>query len=312
MGVLRQPTVVRADRARHIPARLRRASAREAGELRRGRSAPRHRRDAAPRVRARASPDVGWGHAGTIGELAGSGALLIAFTVNELRHRNALFPLSILRVPGLAAADATQIIALAGFYSLFFFVTLYMQNVLHYSQIQAGAAYLPTTFGVALSAGIGSQLALRVGTRPVIVVGALIAAGGVYWLSRIPVHGSYVSDLLPGLVIMSLGLGAVFVGVTTAAQAGVPADRAGLAAALINASTWLGGALGLAVLSAVSTSRAHDLLVAHLPVSHALTSGFQRALLVCSVFIAAAALIALRATNTRSQSAPAGALATQE
>jgi EmrB/QacA subfamily drug resistance transporter len=250
------------------------------------------------------APTVGWGHAATIGELAGAAALLGVFAINELRHRNPLFPPSIFRVPGLAAADATQMIALAGFYSLFFFVTLYMQNVLHYSQIQSGAAYLPTTFGVAISAGVGSQLALRIGTRPVIVGGALIAAGGVYWLSRIPVHGSFAGDLLPGLLIMSAGLGAVFVGVTTAANAGVPSDKAGLAAALINASTWLGGALGLAILSAVSTSRARDLLAAHVATSHALTAGFQRALLVCAIFILAAAVIALRATNTRGEPAP--------
>jgi len=110
-----------------------------------------------------------------------------------------------------------------------------------------------------------------------------------------------LSDLLPGLVIMSAGLGAVFVGVTTAAQAGVPADKAGLAAALINASQWLGGALGIAIFSAISTSRAHHLLADHATTHQALTSGFQRALLACSIFMLAAALIASRATNTRGE-----------
>jgi MFS family permease len=249
------------------------------------------------------APDVGWSKARTIGELGGAAALLAAFVANELRHRNPLFPLSIFRINGLGAADATQVIAMAGFYSLFFFITLYMQNVLHYSQIEAGAAYLPTTFGVAISAGLCSQLLTRIGTRPIIGAGALVAAGAVYWLSRIPVHGSYATDLLPGLVIMSLGLGAVFVGVTTAAQAGVPQDKAGLAAALVNASTWLGGALGLAIFSAISTSRAHDLLAVHASQPVALTAGFHRALLAASIFLVAAALIASRATNTRGQPA---------
>jgi len=194
-----------------------------------------------------------------------------------------------------------MVIAMAGFYSMFFFVTLYMQNVLGYSQIQAGAAYVPTTFGVALASGIASQLFARTGTRPIIIAGALLGAGGVFWLSRIPVHGSYLSDLLPGLLIMSAGLGAVFVGVTTAAQAGVPPDKAGLAAALINTSTWLGGALGIAVFSALSTSRAHQLLVTHAPVHAALTSGFQRALLACSIAMLTAAVFAIRATNTRGE-----------
>ena len=148
---------------------------------------------------------------------------------------------------------------------MFFFLTLYMQNVLGYSPIQTGLAYLPLTFGVGIAAGIASQLLSRIGTRPVIVAGALIAAGGVYWLSRIPVDGSYVTDLLPGLMVMSLGLGAVFVAVTTAANAGVPADKAGLAAALLNASQQVGGALGLAIFSAIATCRTNDLLAAHAP-----------------------------------------------
>jgi MFS family permease len=208
-----------------------------------------------------------------------------------------------LRIKGLAAADLTQVIAMAGFYSMFFFVTLYMQNVLDFSRIQAGAAYLPTTFGVAIAAGVASQLFIRTGTRPIIVAGALLGAGGMFWLSKMPVHGSYVSDLLPGLVIMSVGLGAVFVGVTTAAQAGVPPDKAGLAAALINTSTWLGGALGIAIASAISTSRADHLLAAHATVPDALTSGFQRALLACSIAMLAAAVLAVRATNTRGEAA---------
>ena len=254
------------------------------------------------------APDVGWGTARTIGELAGAAALLVAFVANEQRHRNPLFPLSIFRIKGLAAADVTQVIAMAGFYSMFFFITLYMQNVLDYSQIQAGSAYLPVTFGVAISSGICSQLFARTGTRPIIVAGALLGAGGLYWLSRIPVHGSYLTDLLPGLVIMSFGLGAVFVGVTTAANAGVPADKAGLAAALINASTWLGGALGIAIFSALSTSRAHQLLAAHASQPEALTAGFHRALLAGSIVLLAAALIAARATNTRGQPLPSPAL----
>jgi EmrB/QacA subfamily drug resistance transporter len=254
------------------------------------------------------APDVGWGTVRTIGELAGAGVLLGAFAINESRHPNPLFPFSILRINGLAAADLTMVVAMAGFYSMFFFLTLYMQNVLGFSQIQAGAAYVPTTIGVAISSGISSQLFARTGTRPVIVAGALLGAGGIFWLSRIPVHGSYLTDLLPGLLIMSAGIGAVFVGVTTAAQAGVPGDKAGLAAALVNTSTWLGGALGIAVFSAIATSRAHRLIAAGAPVHEALTSGFQRALLASSVALLAAAVIALRATNTRAEPAASPAL----
>jgi EmrB/QacA subfamily drug resistance transporter len=249
------------------------------------------------------APDVGWGATRTIAGLAGALALLAAFVINELRSRNPLAPLSIFRINGLGFANATQLIAFAGFLGLFFFVTLYMQNVLGFSAIQTGAAYLPLTFAIGIAAGISSQLIPRIGTRPVIVAGAVIAAGGLYWLSRIPADGSYVSDLLPGMLVLSLGFGPVFVGVTTAANDGVPADKAGLAAALLNASQQLGGALGLAIFSALATSRTNDLLAAHTPPAEALTSGFQRALLVGSIFILAAAFIGLRATNTRGETA---------
>jgi EmrB/QacA subfamily drug resistance transporter len=249
------------------------------------------------------APDVGWGNARTIAELAGALALLVAFVINEQRAKKPLAPLSIFRINGLAFSNVTQLIAFAGFLAMFFYLTLYMQNVLGYSAIETGAAYLPLCFAIGISAGIASQLLSRIGTRPVIVTGALIAAGGLYWLSRIPVHGSYLSDLLPGMLVLSLGFGPVFVGVTTAANAGVPADKAGLAAALLNASQQLGGALGLAIFSAIATSRTHHLLAAHTPVAHALTSGFQRSLLAGSIFILAAAMIALRATNTRGETA---------
>jgi EmrB/QacA subfamily drug resistance transporter len=247
------------------------------------------------------APDQGWDSARTIGGLAAAFALLVAFVINEQRTESPVVPLSIFRIKGLAAADVTQLVALAGLLSMFFFLTLYMQNVLGYSPIQAGAAYLPFTVGVAVSAGVSSQLLSRVGTRPVMVVGALIAAGGLYSLSRIPVDGHYLSDLFPGMMVVSVGLGAVFVAVTTAANAGVSADRAGLAAALLNASQQVGGALGLAIFTGIATSRTDDLLAGGASASDALTSGFQRSLLVSSFFVLAAAIIALRTSNTRGE-----------
>jgi MFS family permease len=191
--------------------------------------------------------------------------------------------------------------AIAGFYAMFFFVTLYMQNVLDYSPIRTGLAYLPVTLGVAIASGVSSKLFTKTGTRPIIVSGALISSGAIYFLSRLPVHGSYLRDLLPGLIVMSFGLGAVFVGVTTAANAGVPPNKAGLAAGLINTSQWLGAALGLAIFTAISTARTNHLLATGATPAVALTHGFRLALLCCSVFLAAAAAIALRATNTRGE-----------
>jgi EmrB/QacA subfamily drug resistance transporter len=250
------------------------------------------------------APNVGWGATRTIVELAVAGLILVAFVVNELRVANPLVPMSILRVKGVALADATQLIAVAGFLPMFFFLTLYMQTVLHYSPIQTGLAYLPLTGGFIIAASISSQLFARIGTKPVILVGSVIAAGGLYWLSRIPVDGSYVADILPGLLIASIGLGGVFTGVTTAANAGVGEERAGLAAGLLNTGQQLGAALGLAILSALATARTSSLLHAgHDGVASAATAGFQRALLVGAGFVLAATIVAILAPNTR-QSEP--------
>jgi len=247
------------------------------------------------------APDQGWASGRTIGELAGAAVILAIFVVNELRSRNPLLPPSIFRVRGLAAADATQLIAFAGFASMFFFITLYMQNVLGYSPIKTGLAYLPLCFAIGFAAGGAGQLLARIGTRPLIIAGAIITAGGVYWLSRIPVHGSFLTDLLPGMLVMSVGIGAMFVAVATAANAGVRPDQAGLAAALLNSAQQVGGALGLAVLSAIATARTSSLIAAHTSPPAALTAGFGRALLAGSIALAASAIIAVWVANTREQ-----------
>jgi EmrB/QacA subfamily drug resistance transporter len=245
------------------------------------------------------APVVGWGSLQTVLTLVGAGILVGAFVFNELRSRNPLVPFAILRVKGLVAADLTQLIAFAGFFSLLFYATLYMQEVLHYSPFKAGAAYLPITVGFAVAGGITSQLITRVGTRPVVVVGCLIAAAGIYYVSRVPTHATYVRDLLPGFLVMSLGAGSVFVSIAAAANAGVPGNAAGLAAGLLNASQQIGSALGLAILSAVAITRTNDLLAAHASRLAASDAGYHRALLVGSGLMAAAAVIAARIGNTR-------------
>jgi EmrB/QacA subfamily drug resistance transporter len=218
------------------------------------------------------APNIGWGSTLTVAELAGALTLLAAFLINEQFNKNPLLPLSIFRIKGLAAADVTQLIAIAGFISMFFFLTLYMQDVLRYSPIRTGLAYLPVCVGAGIAAGISSKVIAHIGTRPVIVVGALLASGGVYYL-------------------------------TTAANAGVPPETAGLAASLLNASQQLGAALGLAIFAAIATSQTDHLLVAHTALPDALTSGFQRALLASSLLLLAAAAIATRTANTRGEAA---------
>jgi len=245
------------------------------------------------------APVVGWGSGQTIATLAGSAVLLAAFVVNELRSRDPLVPLAILRVKGLVAADLTQLIAFCGFFSMFFYATLYMQEVLHYSPLKAGVAYLPITAGFGIAGAAASQLVTRVGTRAVVVTGCVVAAAGIYWVSRVPLHGSYVTDILPGFVVMSLGAGSVFVSVTAAANAGVPADKAGLAAGLLNSSQQVGSALGLAILSAVAITHTNNLLASGHSHLVAADDGYHLALLVGAIMMAAAALIAIRIENTR-------------
>jgi len=188
-------------------------------------------------------------------------------------------------------------------FATFFFLTLYMQNVLGFSPLQTGAAYLPLAFGAGVSAGIGTALIGRLGTRPVMVAGALVTAVGLYLLSRIPVGGSYLTDLLPGMLVVALGIGAVFVGTTTAANAGVPPSLAGLAAALVNSSQQIGGGLGLAIFSAIASSHTHHLLADGRALPFAMTQGFHRALLAAAVSLVVAGLVALRTRNTRGEHA---------
>jgi EmrB/QacA subfamily drug resistance transporter len=250
------------------------------------------------------APQAGWGSGQVIGELAGAGVLLIAFAVNEARTRHPLVPLSVLRVRGLAAADVAMLLAFAGIFAMLFFMTLYEQDILHFSPIKTGVGFVPITACFAIAGGISSQLIARVGTRVLTVAGALIGGVGVYYLSRVPVGGSYVADVLPGMIIMALGMGVVFVTATAGANEGVPPAQAGLAAGLLNASQQLGSALGLAILSAIATSRTQSLLAAHAPQLVALTSGYHRGLLAGSIFMLAAAVVALRTSNTKTAASP--------
>jgi EmrB/QacA subfamily drug resistance transporter len=244
------------------------------------------------------APTVGWAATRTIGEFATAVAILAAFVANELRASNPLVPFSLFRIKGLAAANLTQLITFGGLYSMFFFLSLYMQDVLGYSPIHTGLAYLPLTAGFMISAAIATPLLPRIGTKPVIAAGALVAAGGIYYLSHAPEHGAFLSDLLPGIALVAIGAGCVFTGVTTAATEGVPSDKAGIASGLLNASMQFGGALGLAILSAVATDRTNTVLEHGGTVPLALTAGFQRAFLIGTGLLLLAALIAFMA-NTR-------------
>jgi EmrB/QacA subfamily drug resistance transporter len=244
------------------------------------------------------APIDGWGATSTWAEFAGAAALLTAFVLVERVVGDPLLPLATFRTRGMVAANVTGLVGFAGMLTMFFFLTLYMQTVLGYSPFAAGAAYLPLTFGVGISAGIGAKLTTKIGSRPVICAGALLAAAGLAMLHHVPVDGRYLPDILPGLMLFAAGVGPVFVGVTAAANAGVPEERAGLVAAIMNAAQQIGGALGLAIFSALATGHTTHLLAHGTRPQIAATAGFDRAFLVGAIFTAAAALIALRTTNT--------------
>ena len=256
------------------------------------------------------APDVGWGNTTTI---AGTSwlrsSLLAAFVANERRARNPLVPFSIFRIKGLAAANATQLISFGGLYAMFFFLSLYMQNVLGYSPIHTGLAYLPVTGGfmIAVADRHAADAADRhqAGHRR---RRARSAAAGIYYLSHVPVDGTFLSRPAAGNRRRRDRSSAPSSPASpppppTASPPTRPASPPGL----LNASMQFGGALGLAVLSAVATDRTNSVLASGGGSPLALTAGFQRAFLVGTGFVLAAAAIAATAANRRPGNSSVGA-----
>ena len=260
--------------------------------------------------------NVGWGSTGTLLRLAGSALLLAAFVVIERRQRHPLLPFSIFRLRTLRGANIVGLLIGMSLFSMFFFISLYLQEVLHFSPIKAGLAYLPLAIGIIISAGVGSQLVTRIGFKPVLIGGLVLIASGLVWFSRVPAPGgSFGADVLGPSLLAAFGLGFSFVSVTIGAVTGTKPHEAGLASGLINTAQQVGGALGLAILATVANSRTQSLLGAggHSS-SVALTKGFDRAFLVGAGFavigaILAAVLISSRDSREQAEAARRGALA---
>jgi predicted MFS family arabinose efflux permease len=196
----------------------------------------------------------GWGSARTISLLAVSAALIVAFVFIELRSKAPLVPFRIFRLRTLTGANVVGVLVGASLFSMFFFISLYMQQVLGYSAIKAGLSYLPLAVSIILSAGIASQLVTRIGFKQVLAMGMVLIAAGLLWFSQVSVGGSFASDILGPSLLAAVGLGFAFVSTTIAAVSGVADREAGLASGLINTSQQVGGAIGLAILSAISVS----------------------------------------------------------
>ena len=200
------------------------------------------------------APFVGWGTARTILLLFASIALVAAFLVIERRVREPLMPFSIFRVRTITGANVVGILLGGVLFSNFFVLTLYVQGVLHYSALKAGVTFVATAGTAVIAAGVSQALVTRVGVKPILALGLLLLVGGMLWYTQIPVNGSYASDLLPGYLLVGVGIAFAFVPVSIAALAGVEANEAGLASGLINTSQQIGGAIGVALASTVFTT----------------------------------------------------------
>ncbi|MBV9309719.1 MAG: MFS transporter, partial [Solirubrobacterales bacterium] len=205
---------------------------------------------------------AGWGSTKIVSLLALSVILIGAFIVIELRSAAPLVPFRIFRLRTLTGANVVGILLGASLFSMFFFISLYMQQVLGYSAIHAGLSYLPLALTIIVAAGVGGQLVTRFGFKPVLAAGMLFVALGLLWFSGISVGGGFLTDILGPSLLAAMGLGFGFVTSTIAAVSGVNAREQGLASGLINTSQQIGGALGLAVLSTIATTRTHDVMAA--------------------------------------------------
>ncbi|NHC46703.1 MFS transporter [Motilibacter aurantiacus] len=221
-----------------------------------------------------------WGSARTLVPLVAGIALLGVFLLVESRSRQPLVPLAIFRLRALSAANGVAAFVGGGMFAYWFFLTLYLQQVHGYSPLAAGFAFLPSSVSIVIASQISGKLVRRVGPRPLLVVGPLLTATGLAWLSRFSADGSYATDVLPATIALSLGLGLTMVPMTVAATAGVGPREAGLASGLLNTSRQVGGAVGLAVLSTIANTHAAGLRDAGRPVAEALTAGYGRGLLV--------------------------------
>jgi EmrB/QacA subfamily drug resistance transporter len=237
------------------------------------------------------APQYGWGATRTIALLAASAALLTAFLIIESRVESPILPLTIFRKRTLAGANVAGLLLGASFFAFIFIGTLYMQQVLHYSALQTGVAWLAASLTSVALAGLSQFLVTRGGAKIVMAVGMSLIAGGILWATQVPVHGHFASNLVGPFVVAGAGTAFAFIPISIAALAGVAEHQAGLASGLLNTGQQLGAAIGIAIASSVAATHTQALLHSGTDASAALTGGFQRALWV----LGAIALLSLPA-----------------
>jgi EmrB/QacA subfamily drug resistance transporter len=238
----------------------------------------------------------GWLTAETIGLFVASAALIVGFVVIEARSKAPLLPLGIFRLRTLAGSNVSGLLLSASLFSQFFLLTLYMQQVLHYSALKTGVAYIGLTLTIIAFSGVAQALATRIGVRPVLTAGMLVAAAALLLYTRLPVHGHYFWDLFPAFILSGLGLALSFVPMSIGALTGVTQDEAGVASGLINTSQQVGGAIGVAVATTIATTYTAHFVHAHAGAGAlggaALTHGFEITFYVLAGFAIAGALAA--------------------
>jgi MFS family permease len=264
------------------------------------------------------APQVGWGTARTVTLLAVSAALLAVFLVIETRVEAPLMPLGILRLKTLAGANAVGLLLGGSFFGFIFIGTLYMQQVLGYSALKAGLAWMTASITSVAFAGLAQALVTRVSAKLVMAAGMALIGGGVLWATQVPVHGQFWANLAgPFFITVGMGTAFAFVPVSIAALAGVAEHQAGLASGLINTSQQLGGAIGVAVASTIAATRFTTLVHQGAAPAAALTGGFHWAFWACGLIGLAAVPVtfllvrrdelatAVASTSQKPQPAPA-------
>ena len=238
--------------------------------------------------------DVGWGSAQTLALGAVAVALLGAFVARQATAANPLMPLRMFRSRNIAGANVIQFLMVGGLFGMFVLGALYMQGVLGYDAVETGLAFLPVSIGIGvLSVGLAPRLTLRFGARAVLIPALAMLMAGLALFSRVPVDGDYLADILPTMVLFGVGAGLCFPALMTLAMSGASPRDAGLASGLVNTTQQVGGALGLAVLATLATSRTDDLRADGEPVAVALTEGYQLAFSVGAALLAGAIVLAL-------------------
>jgi MFS family permease len=234
----------------------------------------------------------GWATASTAVRLLIAVALLASFVVIEMRTRKPLVPFSIFRIRTLLGSNIVGLLIGMSLFSMFFIITLYLQQVLGYSALRAGLSYLPLAIAIVVSAGVSSQLVTRLGFKPVLITGMLLVTGALAWFSQVSASGNYLHDVLGPSLLAGVGLGASFVPVTIGAMTGTARDEAGLASGLINTSQQMGGALGLAILASVANTATKHAISSGSDQVVALTHGFAYAFAGGAIFAFLGAVLA--------------------